>query len=138
MARRMSCSMTVGPVRRREKDVTRRHGASWTTLAAGDRLVLIEKGMGLPKGAHQVVLDTVEVVDVRLEPLSLVDEAECLREGFPEMSPVEFMRFWLAGHGMKQAKKLADDEVLACAERTFCRRIEWKYIYDTRPSGGHS
>lgn len=51
MPRRMSCSMTVDAVRDRSKTVTRRHVDTWRDLKPGDRLVLIEKGMGLPKGA---------------------------------------------------------------------------------------
>ena len=48
MPRRMSCSMTVPAVRDRTKTVTRRHVDTWRDLAPGDRVVLIEKGMGLP------------------------------------------------------------------------------------------
>ena len=40
--------MTVEAVRNRQKVVTRRHVDTWKTLKAGDRLTLIEKGMGLP------------------------------------------------------------------------------------------
>lgn len=65
MARRMSCSLTIDAVRERRKTVTRRQVDTWTTLKAGDCLTLIEKGMGLPKGAKQVVLAEVEVTGRR-------------------------------------------------------------------------
>lgn len=86
MPRRMSCSMTIDAVRDRTKEVTRRHPDTWATLAPGDTLTLIEKGMGLPKGAKQVVLAEVEVVDVRLEPISdvLSEPGATAAEGLPD------------------------------------------------------
>lgn len=59
----MSCSMTIDAVRARTKTVTRRHIDTWRNLRAGDRLTLIEKGMGLAKGERQVVLAEVEIVE---------------------------------------------------------------------------
>lgn len=119
MARRMSCSMTVDAVRNRTKTVTRRHPDTWRDLAPGDRLTLIEKGMGLPKGARQVVLAEVEVTDVRVERLSaiLTEPWATEREGFPEMSPVGFARMWLESH-----RGVPDPPI--------CRRIEWRYLPD--------
>jgi hypothetical protein len=120
----MSCSMTVDAVKAREKTVTRRHVDTWRSLLPGDRLRLIEKGMGLPKGARQVILAEVEVVAVRIEPLNLMTTAaaygaaEVIREGLPEMSPGDFVDFWMTGHGYATAKP----------EHVECRRIEWRYI----------
>lgn len=121
---RMSCSMTLPAVRARTKFVTRRHKDTWKNLKPGDRLTLIEKGMGLPKGAHQVVVTVVEVVDVRLEPIGrILDEGDAgvAAEGLPEMSPAEFVRFWMSGHGYP---------VLPFHEavQIECRRIEWRYL----------
>lgn len=116
----MSCSMTVDAVRSRTKTVTRRHVDTWTTLEPGDRLTLIEKGMGLPKGAKQVVLAEVEVVDVRIELLCCLahEDRATEREGLPDMTTDEFIRFWLKGHGYS-----TDDDLVA-----LCRRIEWRYV----------
>lgn len=116
MSRRMSCSMTIDSVRDRTKTVTRRHPDTWTTLQPGDRLTLIEKGMGLPKGAKQVVLAEVEIVDVRVERLAqIINEPNgTAREGLGHMSPAEFIAFWRAGHRMATA----------------CRRIEWRYLQE--------
>ena len=122
MTRRMSCSMTVDAVRDRTKTVTRRHTDTWKDLKPGDRLILIEKGMGLPKGAKQVVLTEVKVVDVRVEPLHLIDDDECEREGFPDMEPYEFVRMWLDSHGY--GRLVAQNDVYAVK----CRRIEWRYL----------
>ena len=63
LPRRMSVSLTIDQVRNRTKTVTRRRVDTWRDLKAGDRLVLIEKGMGLAKGAKQVVVAEVEVID---------------------------------------------------------------------------
>lgn len=112
--------MTIAAVQDRSKTVTRRHIATWLTLKPGDRLTLIEKGMGLPKGARQVELATVEIVDVRIEPLRQVDFDECIREGLPHLTPREFRSFWAAGHGYQMHEALILD--------VLCRRIEWRYL----------
>lgn len=122
--RRMSCSMTIDAVVERRKTVTRRHENTWRNLQPGDRLTLIEKGMGLPKGARQVVLCEVEVVDVRLEPLvAIFDEPDAVaREGITTMSPNRFAYWWAESHGYG---KLATPAELA---PIMCRRIEWRYL----------
>ena len=116
----MSCSMTIDAVKARTKTVTRRHVDTWKTLKPGDRLTLIEKGMGLPKGSTQVVLAEVVIVDVRVEPLaSVYDELDATRrEGLPHMSPSAFIRFWMLGHGYV-SRPVFDVQ---------CRRIEWRYL----------
>ena len=115
-------SMTLDAVRERRKTVTRRHVDTWTNLQPGDRLALIEKGMGLPKGARQVVVAEVEVVDVRVEPLGMVTPAEVEREGFTGMTATEFVRFWCNGHGYPL--RLHCGLTLGIP----CRRIEWRYL----------
>lgn len=118
----MSCSMTIDAVKAGTKTVTRRHVDTWKNLKVGDRLTLIEKGMGLPKGAHQVVLAEVEIVDVRVEPLySITPEGDAgtAAEGLPEMSTSEFIRFWLNGHGYAKHP---------WPHRVQCRRIQWRYL----------
>lgn len=72
VSRRMSCSMTIDAVRDRRKTVTRRHVDTWRNINPDDLVTLIEKGMGLAKGEKQVVLAEVEIVDVRVEPISLL------------------------------------------------------------------
>lgn len=131
MSRRMSCSMTIDAVRNQTKTVTRRHVDTWRDLKPGDRLTLIEKGMGLPKGAKQVVLAEVEIVTVDVEPLYLVDDAECDREGLPELMPVEFMVMWLASHGYgKHVGEFVKGG--AGPASVDCRRIEWRYLEEDK------
>lgn len=115
MPRRMSVALTLDAVRERRKTVTRRKVDTWRGLEAGDRLTLVEKGMGLPKGSKQVVVAEVEIVDVRVQLLSRVDEADVRAEGFT-ITPAGFARFWLDSHGYRQ-----DEDPLV-------RRIEWRYL----------
>jgi hypothetical protein len=137
MPRRMSCSMTVQPVRLKIKTVTRRHVDTWRTLQPGDRLTLIEKGMGLAKGAKQVVLAEVEIVSVRVETLGKVTAEDVAREGLWNRAIDEirdrghlettgnitlwFKRFWADGH-VTTAVANADLDAIEC------RRIEWRYL----------
>lgn len=135
MSRRMSCSMTIDAVRDRTKTVTRRHPDTWRTLKPGDRLTLIEKGMGLAKGEKQVVLAEVEVVAVRVEPLHLIDDADIRREGLAGMSRWEFCRMWLASHGYARLLRgrFGANEWIETWESIECRRIEWRYL--DQPTG---
>jgi hypothetical protein len=122
----MSCSMTIDAVRNRTKTVTRRSVATWQTLVPGDRLTLIEKGMGLPKGARQVVLAEVEIIDVRIERLGAIHVEDCgmAREGLGHLPWSEFVRFWADGHGYRHHLRPAD---------LLCRRIEWRYLDIAEP-----
>lgn len=100
--RRMSFFMTTRQVLAREKTVTRRALHTWAKLAAGDRLIAIEKGQGLKAGEGHHVLALLEVVDVRVELLGDITAEDCAREGFPEYSPAEFVAFYRrAGKGGK-------------------------------------
>ena len=148
MPRRMSCSITIGAVRDRTKDVTRRHEDTWTTLKAGDRLTLIEKGMGLPRGTKQVVLAEVEIVSVTVEYLlGRLDGDEMAREGFPHLDPLEFAAFWAKNHGYQRLLRSSGvgwlspspwitptahraDAIQHSLRNVRCRRIEWRYIDD--------
>jgi hypothetical protein len=118
----MSCSITIDAVRDRTKTVTRRHIDTWTTLTAGDRLTLIEKGMGLPKGARQAVLAEVEIVDVRIEPLFAMTDADCAAEGFPKYTADDFVAMWLESHRVPAFA--GQHEAMAY----MVRRIEWRYL----------
>jgi hypothetical protein len=122
----MSCSMTIDAVKARAKTVTRRHVDTWKTLKPGDRLTLIEKGMGLTKGERQVVLAEVEVVSISVEPLAAIfaEDHGTAYEGLPGMSSGDFVLFWANSHGYATHPFPAG---------VWCRRIEWRYII---PCGG--
>lgn len=118
MSRRMSCSLTIDAVRNRTKTVTRRHVDTWQTLNAGDRLTLVEKAMGLPKGARQVVLAEVEIVNVGTLPLSGLIPSEIVAEGFSldVWTVGAWCDWWKLSHGYNR-----DDDPIV-------RRIEWRYL----------
>ena len=89
MPRNMSFAMTTAQFRSRTKDVTRRFG--WWFLRPGDDLWGVEKAMGLQKGEKIVRLGLIHVVSTRPEPLCAITNEECVREGFPEMEPADFV-----------------------------------------------
>lgn len=98
--------------------------------AAGVTLVT-----GLPKGTRQVVLAEVEIVAVTIEPLGHIDEREVEREGFPGITPGEFVAMWLDSHGFPrrgQRPELGQRHAMAIE----CRRIEWRYLDDTEDDKG--
>lgn len=145
MSRRMSCAMTIDAVRDRTKTVTRRHVDTWKTLQPDDRLTLIEKGMGLPKGAKQVVICEVEVVDVRVEPISLMSSdvrygrQEIALEGFDpdEWTPEEWATWWAGSHGYSIPihRNTWTPVDPADLRRVECRRIEWRYLDEEATDG---
>lgn len=113
--RRMSFSMTTTAVRERRKTVTRRAVNTWKTLKKGDRLLAVDRCMGLKKGERQQVLGTIELVSVRVEPLDAITDEDVVAEGMPERMTarqfVELFRLHMGG--------LPSQEV---------RRIEFKYV----------
>ena len=113
MPRLMSVSLTELQVRDRTKTVTRRDG--WGTLQPGTRLTLVRKAMGLRKGEKVVRVAEVEVVSVRREPLNAITPAEVAAEGFPEMTPEEFIAFFCRSHK-------------DCTAGSVVTRIEWRYL----------
>jgi hypothetical protein len=108
----MSFSLTEPQLLAGTKDVTRR--LRWQTLLAGAHLTAIRKAMGLRRGERQAVLCEIEVLSVRWEPLDTITADECRREGFPEMTPAEFIAFFCAANG--------------CNPETVVNRIEFRCV----------
>lgn len=91
--RRMSFAATERQLLAGQKTVTRRQG--WSTLKAGDELLAVRKCMGLRRGEKQHVLCKVRVISVRREPLAAcTTQEEVDREGFTDMVPAEFRKFF--------------------------------------------
>ena len=105
--------MTTRQFRDRSKDVTRRCG--WLNLKAGTRLQGVVKGMGLKKGEHPEALGIIEVVSVGREQLNAITQQEVVREGFPNMTPAEFVAMFCNGHR-------------GCTPETIVTRIEYRYV----------
>ncbi len=91
MPRNMSFFLTQQQLADRTKDVTRRRGTYWTSLAPGDLLYAVEKTQGLAKGEQLKRLALIRVVSTRAEPLDAIDAADVAREGFPELTPAQFV-----------------------------------------------
>lgn len=121
MPRLMSVAFTEQAVVERRKTVTRRK--RWLFLRVGDRLTLVRKAMGRRKGEPLVRLAEVEVIDVRREPLCWITAEDVALEGFPELTPAEFVdRFFV------QAQRMGASDMVT--------RIEWRYLDgDTEPRG---
>lgn len=106
----LSFSLTRDALLAGRKTVTRRAG--WLRLvkhfADPDAKPLpmqaIFKGMGLKRGEHPEVLCQILVTSARREPLRrMVDEpdygrAEVIAEGFPDLTPAEFVAFFMRTH----------------------------------------
>lgn len=113
MARLMSVSLTEPQVRARSKTVTRRVG--WLMLKPGDRLTLCRKVMGRRKGEPLERITEVEVVSVSREPLHAITMPDVIAEGFPKMTPTEFVEFFCGSHK-------------GCTPGTEVTRIRWRYL----------
>ena len=92
MPRNMSFMLTTKQIKNRTKTVTRRIG--WDFLRPGDIVNAVEKGMGLKKGEKIKYLCQIRIKSIRKESLFDITQADCVREGFPEMTPDEFVRFF--------------------------------------------
>jgi len=101
MPRMMSFSMT-----------TRRFG--WWFLRPGDRLVAVEKAMGLRKGETVRRIGLIEVVSTRGEPLGNITAEDCRKEGFPELSPTDFVAMLARKYG--------------CSGADLVNRIEFRHL----------
>lgn len=110
--RNISFMLTTQQVRDGTKDVTRRLG--WWNLKPGTRIMACEKCQGIPKGGKMVRIREIEIVSVRKESLDWIDEADVKREGFPKMTPGQFVEMFCKHND--------------CFETTDVNRIEFKYV----------
>ena len=93
--RNMSFALTKQQFLDGSKDVTRRLG--WANARPGEIVCAVEKGMGLKKGEKVVRLGTIELLNVSRELLSTITPDDVRREGFPDLSPRQFMEMF-RGH----------------------------------------
>lgn len=91
--RNMSFMLTTQAMYERRKTVTRRLG--WWNLKAGDIVMAVEKGQGLKKGEKVVKIYPIRIISVRREALCQMDDADCVKEGFPEMRAVDFIKMFM-------------------------------------------
>lgn len=112
--RNMSFALTTEQVRRREKTVTRRLG--WLWLQRGELLQPVVKCQGLKKGERvEKIGGPIRVVDVSREVLGQgVSQSDVLREGFPDLTPQQFIAFFCAHNG--------------CQPTDVVTRIKFEYV----------
>jgi len=96
MPRNMSFALTTEKIRNGTKTVTRRLG--WWNLKPGEVVNACVKCMGLRKGEKVEVIRRILVISTRPERLSAITKEEVIKEGFPEMSPQDFIAFFLNTH----------------------------------------
>lgn len=101
------------------KDITRRLG--WGNIRNGMEINAILKGQGLKAGEKVTVLGKFVVVSNQWEALNLLTKdrdygfSEIVREGFPEMTPDQFVQFFCATHK-------------GCKPSTLVHRIEFRKV----------
>ena len=99
MPRNMSFSLTTKQVRKGTKTETRRDG--WWNLKPGEIVNACVKCMGLKKGEKIEVIRQIRIVRTDRVPLCIITEEQVFAEGFPNMTPNEFIDFWLRSHGKR-------------------------------------
>jgi hypothetical protein len=110
--RNMSFSLTKQQIYDETKDVTRRL-ASWRFLKPGDVVMACEQCQGLKKGQHVKKIKPITIVSTRPEPLNAITQAEVIREGFPHMTPLDFVTWFC--------------KLNHCHPHTIVNRIEFAY-----------
>jgi hypothetical protein len=117
--RNMSFSMTTEQVQNGTKTVTRRLG--WLHLKYGELVLPVRKCMGLKPGEKiEPLRDPVRVASTIREPLRRMTDdleygrEECIREGFPDLTPAQFIEMFCASHK-------------PCTPDTVVTRIEFEY-----------
>lgn len=117
--RHISFALTTGQFRLRVKFVTRR--LAWLKARPGDVLMGVVKSQGLKKGEKVERLGPIEVVSARRERLDAIDQADVIAEGFPDLTPAEFVAMF-CGHNRK------------ATPATIVTRIEYRYLDEGVPS----
>jgi hypothetical protein len=123
--RYISFALTTEAIRQRSKTVTRRLG--WQHAKVGMQLQPVEKCQGLKKGEHMVLIGgPIRIVDMRREPLGAITVEDCVREGFPGMSPGDFVRMFGATH---RVREIASGYWASrhCRPEDLVTRIEFSY-----------
>ena len=88
--RNMSFQLKTQQMYARSATVTRRFG--WRNIKPGDLIQAIERGQGLKLGEKVVKICIIEIVSTRWEPLDAITKEDCILEGFPHLTPNEFVR----------------------------------------------
>ncbi len=107
--RNISFFITTPQFEMQRKDVTRRLG--WYHLKVGELCQAVEKAQGLKKGEKMRKIGVIKIVSLRTEQLKLITQDDCRREGFPDMTPEQFVKMFC--------------ENMCCLPETEVNRIEF-------------
>lgn len=107
----MSFMLTTSQFKDQTKTVTRRLG--WRFLKPGDILNGCKKCQGLKEGDRIVKLGQIRILSTDWQPLSSITAEDCAREGFPGLTPAEFIAFFCRANG--------------CEADVMVNRIEFEY-----------
>jgi hypothetical protein len=122
--RNMSFFLTTKQYRDGSKRVTRRLG--WADLKPGDRFMGVRKSQGLKRGEKVRRLGASHVISNRRERLDAITPVEVALEGFPGMTPAEFVRMFCKHMGCRPSKRVNRIEFVRLfrfrAERTNRKR----------------
>jgi len=75
----------------------------------------VVKCQGLGKGGKVEKLGPIRITDVRREQLKEITVEECVKEGFPDLDPIQFITLFMETHKGASAY-------------TYINRIEFEYI----------
>jgi hypothetical protein len=95
----MSFMLTKEQIRAKTKTVTRRLG--WKNLQPGQQIQACVKCQGLKPGEKMQRLCVLEIVSVRRERLDAITQQDCRAEGFPHLTPAEFVEMFCREMGCK-------------------------------------
>ena len=112
MSRNMSFALTTEQFKNKTKTVTRRFG--WMFIRQGDIVCGVERAMGFKKGEKIKRLGLIRIISTRREPLREITKGDCIKEGFPEMEPEDFIEM-LCSHSK-------------CSRHDYVNRIEFEYV----------
>jgi hypothetical protein len=116
----MSFMLTTRQFRERTKGATRR--LNWPGIKTDDVLMGVVKCMGFQKGESVQKLGPILIGDHWWEPLNAITQEECVLEGFPEMSPAEFVAMFCLE--------------MKCKPSRLVHRIGFAYLDKYQPSNG--
>ena len=111
----MSFMLTTDQIRNRTKTVTRRLG--WWYLHSGTTIMACVKCQGLKKGEKVEKITPIRILNTAWTRLQTITPEDVIREGFPEMTPAEFVTMFC--------------REMRCTPETVVCRIEFEYVEAT-------
>ena len=91
--RNMSFYHTTEQFKNRSKTVTRR--LDWQFLKPDDVVMGCIRCRGLKRGEKVEYLGLIRIVDVRRERLNEITDEDVIKEGFPNITCMEFVEFFI-------------------------------------------